>query len=95
MNLSETVELMNSNDYKERFKAEYYQTKERYERLKRFNTKIEASERMQYVPYYTGYPDIEKPKHDCPLELLQQQQHLMGEYLHVLELRAVIEKIEL
>ena len=27
MELQETVEMMNSNDYKERFKAEYYQLK--------------------------------------------------------------------
>ena len=27
MNLSDTVEMMNSSDYKERFKGEYYQLK--------------------------------------------------------------------
>lgn len=27
MELKDTVELMNSDDYKDRFKAEYYQTK--------------------------------------------------------------------
>lgn len=27
MELKETVDFMNSKDYKERFKAEYYQTK--------------------------------------------------------------------
>ena len=91
MKLSETVEMMNSNDYKERFKAEYYQLKERHERLNAFNNRIEAAERMHYVPC----KDIEMPKHDCPLELLQRQQCIMGEYLHILELRAVIEKIEL
>ena len=30
MDFKETVDLMLSNDYKERFKAEYYQTKIRY-----------------------------------------------------------------
>lgn len=40
MELNNTVELMNSSDYKDRFKAEYYQTKIRYEKLKKFNTKI-------------------------------------------------------
>ena len=29
MKLSDTVEMMNSTDYKERFKAEYYQLKTR------------------------------------------------------------------
>lgn len=85
MELKDTVVMMTSNDYKERFKAEYYQTKERYERLKAFNTKIEVS----------GMTDIEPPKHDCPDNLLRKQQNVMGEYLHILELRAVIENIEL
>lgn len=33
MKLKETVELMNSSDYKERFKAEYLQAKIRYDKL--------------------------------------------------------------
>lgn len=33
MELKETVELMNSSDYKERFKAEYLQAKIRYDKL--------------------------------------------------------------
>lgn len=90
MELKDTVIMMTSNDYKERFKAEYYQTKERYERLKAFNNKIEAAERTRY----TSKPS-EEPMHDCPSELLCEQQRAMGEYLHILEVRAVIEKIEL
>ncbi len=77
---------MMSSDYKERFWAEYQQTKIRYERLKSFCNKIEVGEM-----WGCG----EAPKHDCPLEMLRQQQRAMGEYLHILELRAVIEKIEL
>lgn len=92
MELRETVELMNSEDYKERFKAEYYQTKIRYEKLKAFNTKIEAFERNQFSECKNT---LEMPKHDCPLELLWEQQHVMGNYLHLLEVRAVIEKVEL
>lgn len=34
MELRDTVEMMNSADYKERFKAEYYQTAIRYGKLK-------------------------------------------------------------
>ena len=34
MELNDTVEMMNSEDYKERFKAEYYQTVIRYGKLK-------------------------------------------------------------
>ena len=36
--LKETTKLMTSTDYKERFVAEYWQTKIRYEKLKAFNT---------------------------------------------------------
>ena len=34
MELKDTVEMMSSEDYKERFKAEYYQVKIRYGKLK-------------------------------------------------------------
>lgn len=90
MELKNTVALMNSDDYKERFKAEYYQTKIRYEKLKAFNTKIEAHERTRFTCLSTS-----EPKHDCPLDLLREQQSVMGAYLHTLEVRAVIEGIEL
>ena len=88
----ETVGLMMSEDYKERFKAEYLQTKIRYERLKAFNTKIEAAERMEFARTPVT---VDMPKHDCPSDLLKCQQSIMGEYLHILEVRAVIEGIEL
>ena len=91
MELKDTVTMMNSTDYKERFKAEYQQTKIRYEKLKAFNNKIEASERTQYG----RTKQIEMPTHDCPSDLLRQQQSVMGEYLHLLEVRAVIEGIDL
>lgn len=90
MELKDTIELMNSSDYKERFKAEYQQTKIRYEKLKAFVTKIEAHRVSQYGPV-----QVEEPKHDCSLEMLRNQQEKMGEYLHILELRAVIEGVDL
>lgn len=34
--LKDTINLMTSDDYKDRFKAEYYQLKIRYEKLKQF-----------------------------------------------------------
>lgn len=86
MELKDTVKLMSSSDYKERFKAEYYQTKIRYEKLKNFCNKIQAS-------YLSN--NVKEPEHDCSLDLLRDQQRAMGEYLHILELRAVIEDIEL
>jgi hypothetical protein len=90
MEFKDTIEMMQSPDYKERFKAEYYQTKIRYEKLKAFNTKIEAA--MMTVDMKIP---LEEPKHDCPYHLLMDQQRAMGEYLHILKLRAVIEGIEL
>lgn len=79
--LKDTVEMMNSADYQERFKAEYYQTKIRYEKLHKMTIKYEA-----------GTLDFE-PK--CSLELLNEQKRHMGMYLHALEVRAEIEGIEL
>jgi hypothetical protein len=86
VSLGETAEMMNSKDYKERFKAEYFQAKIRYEKLKNFNTKIEASHVSDAV---------EMPKHDCPDDLLREQQSVMGHYLHILEVRAEIEGVDL
>ena len=91
MTLNDTITMMNSEDYKERFKAEYYQTKIRYEKLKAFNTEIEASRRTSYE---MG-KKVPMPKHDCPEDILREQQSFMGQYLHILEVRAVIEGIEL
>lgn len=45
MELYETIEGMTSTDYRERFKAEYRQTKIRYEKLKDFCNRIEAAAR--------------------------------------------------
>ena len=88
--LADTVSGMTSADYKERFKAEYYQTKIRYEKLKALNNRIEAA-------FETNYRKnaVEMPVFDCPQDMLRNQQKVMGEYLHILEVRAVIEGIDL
>ena len=93
MELRRTMHLMNSPDYKERFVAEYWQTKIRYEKLKLFNTRIEAALRTACVGSHGK--SVEEPKHDCPQDLLVEQQSAMGRYLHILELRAIIEGIDL
>ena len=90
MTLNDTIEKMNSADYKERFIAEYQQTKIRYEKLKYFNTRIKAAEMTAFLD-----TSVEMPKFDCPRDLLLEQQHVMGQYLNILEVRAVIEGIEL
>ena len=81
MDLKDTIEMMNSSDYKERFKAEYLQTKIRYQKLSRMCIKYEA-----------GTLDF---KPTCSLELLKEQKAAMGRYLGCLEVRAEIEGIEL
>lgn len=85
MELKETIDLMCSSNYKERFIAEYRQTKIRYEKLKNFCNKIEVETML----------GKELTKHDCPLQLLREQQKYMGLYLSILEKRALIENIKL
>lgn len=92
--LEDTVELMNSSDYKKRMKAEYWQTKIRYESLNRFLTKIEAAEAFNDNDPYLA-DAREEPMHDCPYYMLNEQKYVMGEYLHLLEVRAEIERIDL
>lgn len=81
MELKDTIEMMNSADYKERFRAEYYQTKIRYHKLHNMCVKYEAGT-LDFTP-------------TCSLEILTEQKKHMGNYLHSLELRAEIEGIAL
>ena len=81
MDLLDTVELMSSADFKDRFKAEYYQTKIRYEKLHKMVVKYEAGT-LEFEP-------------NCSLELLKAQESVMRSYLYMLEMRAEIEKIAL
>lgn len=81
MELKDTIDLMTSEDYKERFKAEYYQTKIRYDKLHKMLVKNEAG-----VLDFTPTVSISK---------LMEQKRYMGEYLRMLEIRAVIENIDL
>lgn len=81
MELKDTIELMNSSDYKERFKAEYWQTKIRYEKLHQMVIKYEAGT-LKFTP-------------TCSIELLKDQKMHMGKYLYDLEVRAELEGVEL
>ena len=78
--LKDTIEMMNSEDYKERFKAEFYQTKIRYEKLCDVIARYEA-----------GTLDFEL---GCPVDLLKEQASSMYDYLYILEDRADLEGIE-
>lgn len=80
-NLKDTIELMQSEDYKERFKAEYWQTKIRYDKLHNMVVKIDAGT-LEFEP-------------TCPPDLLKSQVGFMGQYLYALEVRAQIEGVEL
>ena len=83
--LRDTVGKMLSKDHKERMGAEYWQTKIRYRKLKAFTNRIEAA-RLQGKP---------EPQHSCSYDLLRKQQSIMGEYLHVLELRLAIDGLNI
>lgn len=81
MELKDTIGMMISNDYKERFKAEYWQTKIRYEKLHRMLIKHEANT-LDFNP-------------TCGMDILTEQRVIMSHYLHHLEVRAEIEGIDL
>lgn len=67
--------------YVSRMIAEYHELKDKYNKLHRMLVKHEA-----------GTLDFEPT---CPIELLEHQANVMDEYLHILEVRAEIENVEL
>ena len=73
------------NTYESEFREEYYDLKDRYDEITELVDRIEATEKYGYHPIYTK----------SPYDLLKQQQIFMGEYLHILSLRAIVEGIEL
>lgn len=81
MELKNTIDMMNSADYKERFKAEYWQTKIRYDKLHAMIIKYEAKT-LNFSP-------------TCSIELLKEQKGAMGKYLYCMEVRAEIEGVDL
>ena len=81
MELKGTVLMMNSTDYKERFRAEYFQAKIRYDKLDQMTDKYEAGT-LTFTP-------------SCSLELLKEQKKHMGNYIRTLKIRAEIEDVNL
>lgn len=81
MKLLDTVEMMNSSDFKERFRAEYYQLKIRKEGLANMLKKYKNDD-LPFIP-------------NCSYELLHKQLIFMDCYINVLDERAAIENIEL
>ena len=81
MELIDTVDLMTSDDYKDRFMAEYYQVKIRYQKLKSILDKYEEGT-LEFEP-------------SCSISLLMIQRDIMEDYLNVLQDRAIVENIEI
>ena len=81
MELKDTVKMMSSEDYKERFIAEYCQVKIRYEKLKYMLERWD-NELLDFVP-------------TCPRSTYDIQIRAMSDYIAVLEARAVMEGITL
>lgn len=79
--LKDTILMMNSSDYKERFKAEYYQVVIRYHKLKAMLDKWDKGE-LDFIP-------------TCPRSTYNIQIKAMTDYIDVLEARAIMENIEL
>jgi hypothetical protein len=79
--LTQTIEMMASPDYKERFRAEYFQLKIRINGLKTMLEKYKAGT----LPF----------KPTCSYELLNRQLATMKLYIICLEERALIEHINL
>lgn len=81
MNLKDTIQLMLSDDFKERFKAEYYQ----------LNKRIAGLQGM-LIQYRQGTLDFVP---NCSYDLLHEQLVYMELYREILEERAKIENIDL
>lgn len=79
--LKDTVELMSSDDYKERFVAEYEQLTIRYKWLKNMLYRWDRGE-LNFKP-------------TCPRSLYNLQIKTMEDYIAVLQTRAAIEGIVL
>ncbi len=79
--LKDTVELMNSEDYKERFIAEYKQLIIRYKGLRNMLDKWDRGE-LNFKP-------------TCPRSTYNMQIRAMEDYIAILEARAVMEEIVL
>lgn len=81
MELKDTISLMTSEDYKERFKAEYIQNVVRYKKLKAMLDKWDNG-KLDFSP-------------TCPRSTYNIQVKAMTDYIAVLEARAVMENIAL
>lgn len=77
--LKDTVDMMNSADYIERFKAEYAQVVICYQKLKTMLERWDNGE-LNFTPA-------------CPRSTFNLQIRAMSDYIAVLEARAVMENV--
>ena len=80
MDLKDTTALMNSDDYKDRLKAEYWQLRHRLDKLNDMLKRYDKSE-LDFVP-------------DTPILWLKQQADAMQNYLDALSVRCDYENID-
>lgn len=81
MELKDTIPMMGSADYKEKFKAEYNQLVIRFKKLNAMLDKWDAGT-LTFTPA-------------CPRSTYNIQVRAMADYLAALEARAVMESISL
>lgn len=81
MELVDTIDMMTSDDYKERFKAEYHQTNIRLQKLRNMIQKWDDGE-LNFTP-------------TCPRPMYEDQMYGMTRYLRVLKQRAELEGVDL
>ena len=81
MELERLIELMKSEDYKDRFRAEFYQLEDRIDKLSNM-LEIYKAGTLDFTPSFS-------------YELLNSQLKAMNEYLLYLTIRAEIEGIEI
>ncbi len=81
MDIDRIIELLKSEDYKERAKGEYWFVKDKYEKLHRMIIKREAG-KLDFTP-------------NCPFGQWEAQASAMGQYLYQLEIKAEIEGVDL
>ena len=81
MELRDTAAMMQSKDYKERFRAEYCQAVIRFDKLNQM-LKNWDNDQLSFEP-------------TCPRSIYNLQARAMADYIAVLEARAVMENITL
>ena len=79
MELKDTVEMMLSDDYKERFKAEYWQLKIRHDKLQKM---VDNWAKLHFTP-------------TCAYSTYVRQLLAMEDYMALLRSRAEQEEVEL